>query len=171
MLEHLEKCGIETCFDRFDKQGTCDFGLAGTCCTICNMGPCRITPKAPNGVCGADKDLIVARNLLRSLAGGVAGHGGRSREVLLALKAAARRLSPRRLWRPRRFRAEGWRRGRQAVHRRAQADLSRGEYWRCSYACDPSRDHNPFAAQRSGSTVNRCDAGICTLVGWHRASG
>jgi anaerobic carbon-monoxide dehydrogenase catalytic subunit len=90
MLEHMEKCGIETCFDRFDKQGTCDFGLAGTCCTICNMGPCRITPKAPNGVCGADKDLIVARNLLRSLAGGVAGHGGRSREVLLALKAAAK---------------------------------------------------------------------------------
>ena len=90
MLEHMEKCGIETCFDRFDKQGTCDFGLAGTCCSICNMGPCRITPKSPNGVCGADKDLIVARNLLRSLAGGVAGHGGRSREVLLALKAAAK---------------------------------------------------------------------------------
>jgi carbon-monoxide dehydrogenase catalytic subunit len=94
MLEHMEKCGIETCFDRFDKQGTCDFGLAGTCCTVCNMGPCRITPKAPAGVCGADSDLIVARNLLRSLAGGVAGHGGRSREVLLALKAAATGAMP-----------------------------------------------------------------------------
>ena len=58
------------------------------------MGPCRITPKSPQGVCGADNDLIVARNLLRSLAGGVAGHGGRSREVLLALKAAARRSMP-----------------------------------------------------------------------------
>jgi carbon-monoxide dehydrogenase catalytic subunit len=54
MLEHMEKCGIETCFDRFDKQGTCDFGLAGTCCTNCNMGPCRVTPKAQRGVCGAE---------------------------------------------------------------------------------------------------------------------
>ena len=95
MLEHLGECGIETCFDRFDKQQPgCDFGLSGTCCTICNMGPCRMTPKAPLGVCGADKDLIVARNLLRSLAGGVAGHGARSREVILALKAAAQGRMP-----------------------------------------------------------------------------
>lgn len=95
MLEHLGECGIETCFDRFDQQQPgCDFGLSGTCCTICNMGPCRMTPKAPLGVCGADKDLIVARNLLRSLAGGVAGHGARSREVILALKAAAQGRMP-----------------------------------------------------------------------------
>lgn len=91
MLEHLETCGVDTCFDRFDRQQPgCDFGLEGTCCRICNMGPCRITPKSPQGVCGADQNLMVARNLLRSLAGGVAGHGTRSREVILALKAAAR---------------------------------------------------------------------------------
>ncbi len=90
MLQYMEKQQIETAFDRFDRQKPhCNFGLAGTCCQICNMGPCHITPKSPAGVCGADADLIAARNLLRSLAAGVAGHGARSREVILTLKAAA----------------------------------------------------------------------------------
>jgi carbon-monoxide dehydrogenase catalytic subunit len=53
------------------------------------MGPCRITPKSPRGVCGADAHLIVARNILRWTAAGVAAHGARGREVMLALKGAA----------------------------------------------------------------------------------
>jgi carbon-monoxide dehydrogenase catalytic subunit len=53
------------------------------------MGPCRITAKSPVGVCGADADVIVARNLLRWVAAGVAAHAARGREVMLALKAAA----------------------------------------------------------------------------------
>jgi carbon-monoxide dehydrogenase catalytic subunit len=53
------------------------------------MGPCRITGKSPRGACGAGADLIVARNLLRMIAAGAAGHGARGREVMLALKAAA----------------------------------------------------------------------------------
>lgn len=53
------------------------------------MGPCKITPKSPRGVCGADADLTVARNLLRGLAAGVAAHGSHAREVLLAMKNAA----------------------------------------------------------------------------------
>lgn len=90
MLGHLEDIQVQTAFDRFDCQKPhCNFGLAGTCCRNCNMGPCRITAKSPLGVCGASADLIVARNLLRSLAAGVAGHGARSREVILTLKAAA----------------------------------------------------------------------------------
>jgi len=32
-------------------------------------------------VCGADADLIVARNLLRWVAAGVAAHGARGREI------------------------------------------------------------------------------------------
>lgn len=90
MLLRTEQLGIDTAFDRFDKQKPqCNFGLAGICCKICNMGPCRITAKAPKGVCGADADLIVARNLLRSAAAGVAQHGMHAREVILALKWAA----------------------------------------------------------------------------------
>lgn len=90
MILHMEQIGCDTTFDRFDKQKPqCTFGLAGVCCKICNMGPCKITAKSPKGVCGADRDLIVARNLLRSLAGGVAAHGAHAREVLLSLKSAA----------------------------------------------------------------------------------
>ena len=89
MLLRMEQLGIDTTFDRFDKQKPqCSFGLAGICCKICNMGPCKITAKAPRGVCGADADLIVARNLLRSAAAGVAQHGMHAREVILALKWA-----------------------------------------------------------------------------------
>lgn len=90
MLAHLDQAGIETPFDRFDAQKPhCGFGLNGTCCKNCHMGPCRITPKSPKGVCGADAHLIVARNVLRWTAAGVAAHGARGREVMLALKGAA----------------------------------------------------------------------------------
>lgn len=90
MLRHLEQAGIETSLDRFDAQKPhCGFGLNGTCCKNCHMGPCRITPKSPRGVCGADAHLIVARNLLRWTAAGAAAHGARGREVMLALKGAA----------------------------------------------------------------------------------
>jgi len=90
MILHMEQIGCDTTFDRFDKQKPqCSFGLAGVCCRICYMGPCKITPKSPKGVCGADADLIVARNLLRGIAAGVAAHGAHAREVILALKYAA----------------------------------------------------------------------------------
>ena len=90
MILRMEQIGIDTAFDRFDQQQPqCAFGLSGTCCKICNMGPCRITPKSPKGVCGADADLIAARNLLRGAAAGAAQHGMHAREVILMLKWAA----------------------------------------------------------------------------------
>jgi carbon-monoxide dehydrogenase catalytic subunit len=90
MLIHLDQAGIETPFDRFDAQKPhCGFGLSGTCCKNCHMGPCRITAKSPKGVCGADAHVIVARNILRWVAAGVGAHGARGREVMLALKGAA----------------------------------------------------------------------------------
>lgn len=90
MLLRMEQIGCDTAFDRFDQQQPqCSFGLAGVCCRLCYMGPCKVTKKSPKGVCGADADLIVARNLLRGLAAGVAAHGSHAREVLLALKNAA----------------------------------------------------------------------------------
>lgn len=90
MLLHMEEIGIESAFDRFDAQKPlCGFGLDGTCCKNCHMGPCRITSKSPRGVCGADEHLIVARNILRWTAAGVAAHGARGREVMLALRKAA----------------------------------------------------------------------------------
>lgn len=90
MLVHMEQAGIDSTFDRFDAQKPhCGFGLNGTCCKNCHIGPCRITPKSPKGACGADAHLIVARNILRWTAAGAAAHGARGREVMLALKGAA----------------------------------------------------------------------------------
>lgn len=90
MLIHMEQIGCETVFDRFDAQKPqCSFGLAGICCKNCTMGPCKITKKSPRGVCGADADVIVARNILRSVVAGIAAHGARGRECMLALKYAA----------------------------------------------------------------------------------
>ena len=90
MMLRMEQIGMDTAFDRFDQQQPqCTFGLSGTCCRVCNMGPCKITPKSPKGVCGADADLIAARNLLRGAAAGAAQHGMHAREVILMLKWAA----------------------------------------------------------------------------------
>ncbi|MGL1862414.1 MAG: hypothetical protein OCC46_07825 [Pseudodesulfovibrio sp.] len=90
MVRYMDEQGVENCFDRFDKQKPhCTFGLAGVCCKTCSLGPCKITESSPRGTCGADADLIVARNLVRAAAGGVAAHGARAREVMLTLKKAA----------------------------------------------------------------------------------
>ena len=48
MILRMEQIGCDTVFDRFDKQQPqCAFGIAGVCCRICFMGPCKITPKSP----------------------------------------------------------------------------------------------------------------------------
>ena len=89
-LIKAERDCIDTCFTRLDAQQTpCRFGAEGLCCRICYMGPCRITSKAPRGVCGADADTIVARNFLREVAGGTAAHSDHGRHLVLLLKQAA----------------------------------------------------------------------------------
>jgi len=81
---------VDTCFDRMETQkNQCGFGKAGICCKICHMGPCRITAKAPKGVCGADADTIVARNYLREVTGGTAAHSDHGRHLVLRLKDVA----------------------------------------------------------------------------------
>lgn len=46
------------------------------------MGPCRVTGKTQKGVCGASRDLIAARNLLRTVAAGTAAHCGHAQHML-----------------------------------------------------------------------------------------
>ncbi|MEN8188260.1 MAG: anaerobic carbon-monoxide dehydrogenase catalytic subunit [Thermodesulfobacteriota bacterium] len=90
MLRKAERDGIETAWDRLEKQTPhCTFGESGVCCRICTMGPCRISKKAPLGVCGADADVIVARNFGRFLAGGAAGHSDHGRDCIEAFHAVA----------------------------------------------------------------------------------
>lgn len=90
MLRKAERDGVETAWDRLDQQTPhCTFGESGICCRICTMGPCRVSKKAPLGVCGADADVIVARNFGRFLAGGAAGHSDHGRDCIEALHAVA----------------------------------------------------------------------------------
>ena len=81
---------MTTVWDRFAAQKPqCKFGTEGICCKICHMGPCRITPKAKLGVCGADADTIVARNILREIAAGTAAHSDHGRMLVRTLKMVA----------------------------------------------------------------------------------
>ena len=64
---------FDTAFHRTETQKQkCGFGLQGVCCRLCSNGPCRVTPKSPKGICGADADTIVGRNFLRAVAAGSA---------------------------------------------------------------------------------------------------
>lgn len=93
MLAKAELDQIETAWDRLKAQqpqcGYCDMGLS---CRNCVMGPCRIDPfgEGPQkGVCGADADIIVARNLCRSIAAGAASHSDHGRDLVEVLATVA----------------------------------------------------------------------------------
>jgi carbon-monoxide dehydrogenase catalytic subunit len=86
MLKKAQADQIETVWDRFQAQqpqcGFCDMGLS---CRNCVMGPCRVDPfgEGPQrGVCGADADIIVARNLGRMIAAGAASHSDHGRDLI-----------------------------------------------------------------------------------------
>ena len=86
LLENGKKVGADSWQQRVKNQTPhCGFGEAGTCCRICSMGPCRITPKSPRGICGCDVHGIVARNFLRFTAGGSATHSDHGREIMHTL--------------------------------------------------------------------------------------
>ena len=86
LLENGVKVGADSWQQRAKNQTPhCGFGEAGTCCRICSMGPCRITPKAPRGICGCDVHGIVGRNYLRFTAGGSATHSDHGREIMHTL--------------------------------------------------------------------------------------
>ncbi|MBU1905929.1 MAG: anaerobic carbon-monoxide dehydrogenase catalytic subunit, partial [Candidatus Omnitrophica bacterium] len=85
MLKKAEKENIKTAWDRLEaQQPQCGFGQLGVCCTVCNMGPCRIDPfgeGAQVGVCGASADTIAARNLARKIAVGGSAHSDHGRDI------------------------------------------------------------------------------------------
>jgi carbon-monoxide dehydrogenase catalytic subunit len=89
MLEIARREGIETVWDRLAKQEPqCGYCNLGTSCRICAMGPCRVDPFGDGpqkGVCGADADIIVARNLARMIAAGASAHSDHGRDILETL--------------------------------------------------------------------------------------
>lgn len=85
MLDKAKEIGFMTTFDRAKAQEPrCTFGNTGICCRICLQGPCRILPKKPGGnkgICGAADYTIVARNIIRYIAGGSAAHSDHGRHI------------------------------------------------------------------------------------------
>lgn len=98
MLGKAAKEQIETVWERFQAQmpqcGYCEMGLS---CRNCVMGPCRVDPfgEGPQkGVCGADADIIVARNLGRMIASGAASHSDHGRDLVEVLEKVADGKAP-----------------------------------------------------------------------------
>ncbi len=89
MLEQTRDDEKETAFDRFADQGNrCGFCEKGIRCSLCSQGPCRITEKAPRGVCGIDADGMAMRNFLLQNTMGTATYTYHAVEVMKTLKAA-----------------------------------------------------------------------------------
>jgi len=92
MLEKANRENVQTTWDRYEMQKPqCGFGDLGICCRNCLQGPCRINPfgEPKTAICGADADLIVARNLLRTIVGGAASHSDHTYLAVHCLKEAA----------------------------------------------------------------------------------
>ncbi|RJQ28046.1 MAG: anaerobic carbon-monoxide dehydrogenase catalytic subunit [Peptococcaceae bacterium] len=95
MYERTKAMGLSTAFDRYlSQQPQCGFGMSGVCCQLCSHGPCRISKNAPLGICGADADTIVARNLLRLAAHGAAAYTHHLEELAKTIKATAAGKTP-----------------------------------------------------------------------------
>ena len=98
MLKKAAEDSVETVWDRYLQQqppcGYCELGLS---CRNCVMGPCRIDPfgEGPQrGVCGADADIIVARNLSRMIAAGAASHSDHGRDLVEVLHKIGQGRAP-----------------------------------------------------------------------------
>ncbi len=98
MLEAAVAASVTTAWDRYKaQQPQCKFGNTGVCCRICIQGPCRIIPTKPGqdkGICGANAYTIVARNLVRYIAGGASAHSDHGREIAYTLLHTAEGHAP-----------------------------------------------------------------------------
>ena len=98
MIVKGQQDGVTVCYDRYEAmQPQCGFGELGICCRNCLQGPCRIDPfggEPSHGICGADADTIVARNLLRTSAGGAATHCDHAFETIEMLLLATEGKAP-----------------------------------------------------------------------------
>jgi carbon-monoxide dehydrogenase catalytic subunit len=98
MVDKARREGLEIIWDRAAAQepqcGFCELGLS---CRICVMGPCRIDPFGDGpqrGICGADADIMVARNLGRMVAAGAASHSDHGRDLVETLLAVGEGRAP-----------------------------------------------------------------------------
>ena len=90
MLARAKELGIQTAFDRTETTKPCPIGREGNCCKQCFMGPCRFVGKTNEGICGASRETIQARNFVRMVASGTASHSDHARSLAFVMLAAAR---------------------------------------------------------------------------------
>lgn len=87
--------GLTNVADRYEEQGKrCPFCESGLRCSICSNGPCRITPKAPRGVCGIDAAGMVMRNVVHLNIMGLAAYSHHARDVATTLIATGQGKTP-----------------------------------------------------------------------------
>ncbi len=93
MIKRADELGYSTAFSRAAKMSPCPIGAEGACCSICDMGPCRLVPTKANpdpvGVCGATRATVAARNMARHIAAGTAAHSDHGRDMAFTLLAVA----------------------------------------------------------------------------------
>jgi len=91
IIAKAKKEKVSLVFDRFSlQQPQCAFGGQGICCRICHNGPCKIIKgRVDKGVCGADADVIVARNWVRHTAAGANTHSDHAKEAVGVLLKVA----------------------------------------------------------------------------------
>lgn len=93
VLVRADALGYSTAFSRAAKMQPCPIGESGACCSICDMGPCRLVAAKgqplPTGVCGATIDTVTARNMARHVAAGTAAHSDHGRDLMFTLLALA----------------------------------------------------------------------------------
>jgi carbon-monoxide dehydrogenase catalytic subunit len=100
-LKYADQKGYSTAFHRARTTPACPIGKGGSCCKICNMGPCRVVPpkgrdetpeerKKRCGLCGATPETIAARNFARMIAAGAAAHSDHGRHVAHTFLHAAK---------------------------------------------------------------------------------
>jgi len=91
MYQVVHNAGMTNVFDRFSQQQPtqCKFCIEGLSCQLCANGPCRISQKAPRGVCGVDAHTMVARNFMyRHVTIGTAANIFHCHQVARTLRAA-----------------------------------------------------------------------------------
>ncbi len=93
MVRHASCEQLSIVWDRLEAmEPQCGFGQLGICCRNCTMGPCRIDPfgEGPSeGICGANADIIAARNLVRMISAGTSAHSDHGRDIAHTLLKAA----------------------------------------------------------------------------------
>ena len=93
MLKKAGDEGIGTVFSRVEEMKPCPIGAAGSCCSLCAMGPCRLVGKdaeQKTGICGATHGTFGSRYMVRSVAGGVAAHSDHGRDIARTLLAVSK---------------------------------------------------------------------------------